>query len=346
MIAAGHDFTVIIPLYNRASLISETLNSVLRQTLPAAQVIVVDDGSTDGSPEVVERFRGAVRLIRNGKQGVQAARNAGIEAARTEWLALCDSDDLWEPTWLERVAALRKADAQIDFVFGNFRTLRDGALSERTKFDDAPAGYWDEAAPVRMAEGWSFRRSLAGPSLGWHPMFPSAMTFSKYLLGRTGMFDAKLKGRRNEDGEFTLRLLYYARTGAIPQPLVQIRKHRDSVSADSLQLLIDEIWSLEFVKQHHSEARAFHASIDREIVARTIQAAHHAFATQNHPMVRRLVDSIAFNKRPYKLLLKRWITSLPEAIALPANDLLQKIMDPKRDWNRKGACAARRYERK
>ena len=264
-------------------------------------------------------------LIRNGRLGVQAARNAGISEARTDWIALCDSDDLWEPTWLERIAALRRAAPEVDLVFGNFRLLRDGALSARTKFDDAPPGYWDKAGTVRMAEGWVFKASLAGQSFTWHPMFMSAMAFSKDLTAKAGLFDPRFKGRHAEDGEFTLRLLYHARTGAIPQPLVQIRKHRASVSSDQLQVLIDEIWALHFVRRNHGEARSFHEIIDQEIIKRTIEVANLAFVSKDHELVRRLVKSVPWPRRPPKLRLKYCVASLPGPIALRGNALLQDL---------------------
>jgi glycosyltransferase involved in cell wall biosynthesis len=329
MSSSGQDFTVVIPLYNRAGLIPETLTSVLHQTLPPESVIVVDDGSTDNSPDIVAKFGSRVTLVRNGKQGVQAARNAGIALARTSWVVLCDSDDLWEPTWLERIATLRRVAPEVDFVFGNFRILRDGVLSVASKFDDAPPGYWDKAAPIRMAEGWVFRESIAGQSFLWHPMFPSAMAFSKNLVARTGGFDSSFKDRISEDGEFTLRLLYHARTGAIPEPLVQIRKHGNNVSGDQLKLLIDEIWSLDFAKRNHDQARPYHDVIDQEIVRRTIQAANLAFAAKDHALVCRLVKDVPRARRPAKLRMKHLVASLPAPIALPANTLLQRLSELK-----------------
>jgi glycosyltransferase involved in cell wall biosynthesis len=325
MAPSDRDVTVVIPLYNRASLIPDTLNSVLRQTHPAADVIVVDDGSSDGSPEVVEQFAPRVTLIRNGKQGVQAARNAGITRATTEWIALCDSDDNWEPTWLEHIATLTTAAPEVDFVFGNFRILRNGTVSAETKFDDAPPGYWDQAAPLHLPEGWVCKTSLAGQSFVWHPIFPSAMAFSKTLIAKAGIFDVALKGIRNEDGEFALRLLYHAITGVIPEPLVQIRKHRDSVSADQLKMLIDEVWSLGFAKRTHAEARPYYDIIDHEIVRRTIQAADLAFACRDHALVCRLVKDVPKPMRSTKLQIKHLVASLPASIGLPANTLLQRL---------------------
>ncbi|MBN9560031.1 MAG: glycosyltransferase [Alphaproteobacteria bacterium] len=317
----------MIPLFNRESLVVQTLESVLRQSLAAAEVIVVDDGSTDGSREAVARFGERVTLISNGKQGVQAARNAGMALARASWIALCDSDDLWEPTWLEQVARLRSAEPEVDFVFGNFRHLREDGLGRSTKFDDAPPGYWYRTGRRERPEGWVFDTCIAGETFRWHPIFPSATAFSKQLVSRAGAFDLSLAGKRNEDGEFTIRLLYEARAAAIPQPLVAIRKHGESVSSDQLKLLIDEIWMLDFVKQNHPAARPYHAMIDREIVRRTIAGANLAFVAQDHELARKLIKSVGWRQRPMRLHLKNLVSALPGPIAVPANDLLQRLAE-------------------
>jgi glycosyltransferase involved in cell wall biosynthesis len=321
------DISVVIPMYNRADLMTETLEAVLSQTMPAADVIVVDDGSTDEEVAKLRRFANAIQIVRQHNQGVQRARNVGIRHATTPWVALCDTDDVWQPDWLERITALRSADPKIDFIFGNFRILRDGVLAEDTKFDDAPAKYWEGANVERMPEGWAFRSPLAGSTFRWHPMFPSAMAFSKDLLARTGAFDPKLNGRSNEDGEFTLRLLYQASAGAIPEARVTIRKHDENFSRDRLQNLIDEIWSLDFVKRNHSEARPYIGIIDEEIVRRSIAAANLAFVVHDHDLARRLIKSVAWKQRPLKLHLKHLVAALPEPVAIPANDLLQRIAE-------------------
>ncbi len=288
---------------------------------------MVDDGSTDGSLDAVARFASRVTLIDNGKQGVQAARNAGIARARTSWVALCDSDDLWEPTWLEQVARLRSVEPSVDLVFGNFRHLRDGQLSQSTKFDDAPAGYWSRAQRRVRPEGWVFETCIAGETFVWHPIFPSAMAFSMDLLNRAGAFDVSLAGKRNEDGEFTLRLLYQARAAAIAEPLVAIRRHDESVSSDRLKMAIDEIWMLDFAKRTHPQARPYLEIIDQEIVRRSIAAANLAFVAHDHDLTRRLIKSVAWKQRPLKLHLKRLVAALPDPVAIPANDLLQRIAE-------------------
>ena len=100
--------SVVIPLYNKGPYIARALNSVLAQTFQDFEVIVVDDGSTDDGAEVVSGFRDPrIRLIQQENQGVSAARNRGIEAARAELVAFLDADDEWLPGFLETILRLR-----------------------------------------------------------------------------------------------------------------------------------------------------------------------------------------------------------------------------------------------
>ena len=90
--------SVVIPAYNRAPTIAATIESVLRQTRPVLEVVIVDDGSTDATADVVRSFEDPrVRLISQANRGVSAARNAGIAAAAGDHIGFVDSDDLWLP---------------------------------------------------------------------------------------------------------------------------------------------------------------------------------------------------------------------------------------------------------
>src|SRR6266508_897311 len=98
--------SVVIPNYNCGRFLEETLESVFAQAYPAVEVIVVDDGSTDDSLQVLEKYAGRVNVIRQANQGVSAARNAGIRASHGELVALLDADDLWHPDKLAKQVAL------------------------------------------------------------------------------------------------------------------------------------------------------------------------------------------------------------------------------------------------
>ncbi len=100
-------FSVVIPLYNKENEIADTINSVLNQSYKADEIIVVDDGSTDGSMEIVNKnFKDKIKIISQKNQGVSSARNRGIEEARNEYICLLDADDLWELNFLFEIAQL------------------------------------------------------------------------------------------------------------------------------------------------------------------------------------------------------------------------------------------------
>ncbi len=99
--------TVVIPTYNRAALVERAIQSVLRQTArERCDIVVVDDGSTDHTPQVLQRYAGEIRYIRQANAGVAAARNAAIRGQRNEYVAFLDSDDEWLPTKIERQLAM------------------------------------------------------------------------------------------------------------------------------------------------------------------------------------------------------------------------------------------------
>ncbi len=98
--------SIIIPTYNRADVISETIDNVFSQTYKNFELIVVDDGSTDGTPAILRKYANRIRVITQKNAGPAAARNRGIEVSGGDIIAFQDSDDLWEPTKLERQVAL------------------------------------------------------------------------------------------------------------------------------------------------------------------------------------------------------------------------------------------------
>lgn len=89
--------SVVIPTYNRAKYVTETIDSVLSQSYTDYEIIVVDDGSTDNTREALAPYMDRIRYIHQQNSGVSAARNRGIKAARGKWIAFLDSDDIWLP---------------------------------------------------------------------------------------------------------------------------------------------------------------------------------------------------------------------------------------------------------
>src|SRR6185295_4577577 len=117
------DVSVVIPTYNRADFLVSTVTSVLDQTLKPAEVIVVDDGSTDETERVVRSFPPPVKYVRIENSGVCRARNVGTELATAPWVAYCDSDDLWHPHKLAAQASLLEAAPDVEHGFTNFSVV-------------------------------------------------------------------------------------------------------------------------------------------------------------------------------------------------------------------------------
>jgi glycosyltransferase involved in cell wall biosynthesis len=116
--------SVIIPVRDGRRFLLEALESILRQTRPAEELIVIDDGSSDGSLEIA-RAVGGVRAVRQPQLGQAAALNHGVQLARGQYLAFLDADDRWLPDKLERQLALFEDDPQLELAFGHARQFRN-----------------------------------------------------------------------------------------------------------------------------------------------------------------------------------------------------------------------------
>ena len=203
--------SVVIPNYNRAALIGETLANVLAQSRPPDEVIVVDDGSTDDSAAVVERFGKRVTLIRQTNRGPGAARNRGVAAAHGELIQFMDSDDLWSLGKLEaQERALRESGA--DFAYSPWLQAR---------LEDGRALYVD---PVLQQRPLPANRSPAAWYLrGWVIVFQGCL-FRRVLLDAVGPYREDLMP--TEDSELLWRILKSgARPVHVPDALLLYRLH-------------------------------------------------------------------------------------------------------------------------
>lgn len=189
--------SAIIPTYNRRQDVLRAIECALRQSAPAEEVIVVDDGSTDGTVEAVKQRYGAqVRFFQQTNAGVSAARNKGIRESHGDWIAFLDSDDLWHPEKLERQAAAIECfegTAGVCFTDNSYAGNPHMSYSrfEEIRFTDAPAvGVLEDTA-------W---RILAGRE----PFFTSSLLIRRSLLDEIAGFDESLTLREDTDLVFRL----------------------------------------------------------------------------------------------------------------------------------------------
>jgi glycosyltransferase involved in cell wall biosynthesis len=219
--------SVVIPAFNRAGVLPRSIGSVLAQTLPPLEVIVVDDGSTDEAERVVREL--GVRYVRlEERSGAQAARNRGVAEARGDWIAFQDSDDEWLPDKLERQAAL---------IEDEWTVVHGGGLAGEKTMGRRLIGEEDALAIL-----------LRRPAT----LFP-ALLVSRVALDRMGPLDEELPSFQEWDTSIRLArfcrfvapedpvFVYHPSPGAISEsPLADIRgyervidKHRGEIPADA-----------------------------------------------------------------------------------------------------------------
>ena len=203
--------SVVIPSYNRGHTLARALQSVYAQTSSVDEVILVDDGSTDGSSEMVNHRFPEVNILRQSNLGVSAARNRGIAAARFEWIALLDSDDSWLPQKIEQIRAAGQQQPEFVLYHSDEIWVRRGVrVNPRKKH--------------RKSGGWIFENCLPLCAIS-----PSASVIRKSTLHSLGMFDENLPAC--EDYDLWLRLCHQYPVYYIDQPLItKYGGHDDQLS--------------------------------------------------------------------------------------------------------------------
>ena len=199
--SSASNISVIIPLYNKVSEIELTLRSVLSQSVPPREIIVVDDGSTDGSAEVVERLATPlVRLIRQPNCGVSAARNRAMREATGEWVALLDGDDMWCSDYLATVAEMIERWPACG-AYGTGFSVDDG---ERC----VEAAYCQREGIV----------DFFAESMTRYVLIPSATTLRRDLALELGGFPEGM--RMGEDQFLWTKIARVADVAFMPRPMV------------------------------------------------------------------------------------------------------------------------------
>jgi len=238
----GPTISVVVPAYNEERHIAEALDSVLAQTRPPREVIVVDDGSTDGTLAVVDRYRDRIRVIRQENRGCPGAFDTGFREARGEFVALCPADDIWEPEKLEWQQHALRERPEVDVVFGAARRFGLGK------------GDHDRPARSEVLEGRWFAREMYRRNL---IPDPSAVVRRSLYLDLGG-YQALV----GEDYEFWMRALA---SGAVfyfdPRLVVRLREHGGNLSYRAL-----DIWET----NHLIHGRYADLAGDPELVRRTL----------------------------------------------------------------------------
>jgi glycosyltransferase involved in cell wall biosynthesis len=202
--------SVVIPTYNSDRYLATAIDSALGQTYRDHEIIVVDDGSTDQTSRILEAYGDRIRPLRQPNQGVAIARNSGIAAARGEFVAFLDADDVFLPDKLTAQVAVFDADPELGIVHSGWQRVND------------------QGTPLLTVEPWHTVPQLTLETwLRWKPILPSAMMIRRDWLERSGGFDPRFPPA--EDTELILRLaLMGCRAAWLRQVTVYYRQHDKS----------------------------------------------------------------------------------------------------------------------
>jgi len=267
---------VVVPVFNLEPFLAETIDAVLAQTCQDFEIILVDDGSTDGSRAIIDRYYRQeperVRGLFRDHGGAPAARNAGLDQVRGQWIAFLDGDDLWLPDKLARQLAAVTAEPSLNLV----ATLASVLGSERLLREPISAG--DDLRCALLLEGCFF------------PL--SSVLIHRNLIGDT-RFDEQLPGA--QDLDFFFQLADRARYRVLAEPLVRYRIRPGAISDPAtthFQQLREQLRLIErerpkLLASQPERHRELAAQLDRLATTLAHVAAYYALgSTQASPWIR------------------------------------------------------------
>ena len=209
---AIEEISVIIPTYNRCDLLKRAINSVIKQTITPKEIIIVDNGSTDQTYQMVSSLFPEINYFIEKKRGVSAARNKGILESKSKWIAFLDSDDTWKPTKLEK---------QMEFSIFNqdkYRIIHTDETWYRNK------KFLNQLKKHKKSGGNIFKNSLQLCCIS-----PSSVVLKKQIFDDYGLFDENLEVC--EDYDMWIRITAKEEVGFLDSPLVlKYGGHSDQLS--------------------------------------------------------------------------------------------------------------------
>jgi glycosyltransferase involved in cell wall biosynthesis len=296
--------TAVIPAYNPGNLIYEAIESVLRQTLPVAEIIVVDDESH----EPVGRLPPGVRLIRQKNGGVSAARNTGIQAATTPWIALLDQDDIWLPDKIQRQWEAHLTYPEAGLIGADFAEFDDDNNVQVPSFlRHVATGYWT-VDKTYSTEGIAYFPAVTREfyDIGMI-FFPSVMMARKDIMMAAGGFS--VDHPYSQDLEFFLRVLNLTPLAVVEQPLARYRLHDAQASRNALGIYFDYLRICDKLISAPEQYPPFAAEIYRRSLPQKHSEIGRLLIEQRKPEQARRHLETSFRSKPGGRALALWVAT-------------------------------------
>lgn len=310
------DVAVVIPAYNAEKVLARALRSVLTQMLPPREVLVVDDGSRDGTSDVARSFGAPVRCIRQENAGVAAARNRGIAEATAEWIAFLDADDWWEPERLAWGVAVLDRHPELNWVAGRVRQVWPG---DSVELDPAPA-----RAFAGLVDGDVFSDYFAAAAAGvW--FHTNTMLIRRSCLLEVGPFDVDLAVK--EDGDMWCRVAErWPAVGYVIRPAAVYDRRDENSLTLGRRSHSESLWR--FLAKHVPPASVPRGGpgVTREAYFRMEirRALRHAVWLSEYANARRLLSTYGAWLGPFDRFVAPMMRRLPPGLVGGVGDLARR----------------------
>jgi glycosyltransferase involved in cell wall biosynthesis len=215
--------SVVIPSYNSAAYLPDAIDSALNQTMPPLEVIVVNDGSTDETPQILDRYRGRIVSITQENRGLSGARNRGIMAASGDLIAFLDADDFWLPEKLEKQLACLAEHPRAGLV-------HTGAF------------WWNQDTGQRTPQRSDRRGRCCKEFFFYNGVTVSTVLVKKECLAKVGCFDETIRRPTTQDYDLWFRIARYYELAYVDEPVVLYRVHASNASKQALSMMEDGLF--------------------------------------------------------------------------------------------------------
>ncbi|MCD6162696.1 MAG: glycosyltransferase family 2 protein [candidate division Zixibacteria bacterium] len=302
--------SVIIPVYNSTGFIDEALQSVFAQTFKDYEIIIINDGSTDNTKQVIEKYSDKIRYFYQENRGPAAARNNGIKKAKGEYIAFIDSDDIWHPEKLKMQVSILDSNQNIGMVF------TENSLFDENGVYESSLGKRKRLMHGNLAENIFLYSYVATPTV----------MIRREVFDNIGLFEESIK--MAEDDNMWIRIASNYRVELIYQSLVSVRDHPNRMTRQNNDLFNCIQISIDMLHSNYGDN--VRKNIDKVVPKKMGQiyfnTGYKYFENQNTKEARKAFSkSIKYCKWNWKYYLY-YITSLmPSSIIILIRRLKRKL---------------------
>lgn len=285
-------FSVVIPLYNKASYVAKAIGSVLAQTFADYELVIVNDGSKDNSAEIAEKAiaeKPNCKLIRQENAGVSVARNNGVAASQGDYLCFLDADDWWEPTFLEEMSKLIEEFSKAGIYGTNYTIVNDTKKKTRVAPIGVDAGF--EKGYINYCQVYA--KTLA------MPLWTGAVCVPRTVFNEFGGFPKGIK--LGEDFLLWIRIALKYKVAFLNKPLSFYNQDVETANRGVGKLHKPQehmLWNLDFLKNEEKTNSDYKQMVDN---LRTYSLMPYYISNEYHNEAKIELDKVDWNHQPLKI---------------------------------------------